>query len=72
MDNYRLEAKLDESNEYYFEAMDGSIFKDAALVIERNTCIMSSRYYYKIRQAVDEALIEYIIKKEEACQQDVK
>jgi hypothetical protein len=72
MNNYRLEAKVDKNNEYYFEAMDGSVFKDASLAIEKNTCIMFSRYYYKIRQAVDEALIEYITKKEETCQQDVK
>ena len=36
MDDYRLEAKVDRNNEYYFEAEDGEIFRDPEKAIIHN------------------------------------
>ena len=63
MDNYRLEAKVDRNNEYYFEAEDGEIFRDPEKAIIHNLEIESSKYYYKIRQDVDKVLVDFILSK---------
>lgn len=63
MDDYRLEAKVDRNNEYYFEAEDGEIFRDPDKALFHTLVIESSKYYYKIRQDVDKALVDFILSK---------
>lgn len=60
---YSLEARLDKNNEYYFEALDGEIFRDAEAAVLHNIEIESSKYYYKIRQDVDKVLVDFILSK---------
>ncbi len=56
MDDYRLEAKVDRNNEYYFESLDGQRFKNPADAIERNMLIELS----KAREIVDREIFEEI------------
>lgn len=58
-----MEAKVDRNNEYYFETEDGEIFRDPEKAIIHNLEIEPSKYYYKIRQDVDKALVDFLLSK---------
>lgn len=58
-----MEAKIDINNEYYFETEDGEIFRDPDKALFHNLVIESSKYYYKIRQDVDKALVDFLLSK---------
>ena len=64
MDNYRLEAKVDRNNEYYFESLDGQRFKNAADAIEQNMLIGTSKAIEILDRKIFETIYKQFSKEE--------